>query len=77
LEVTPQKGVDDLCGRKIAGKVAQITFRASLGTCGQKSFGEKIAPPKCACSYTFDEKAPPPPLPPFLKGQRGKCPRHA
>jgi len=66
LEVTPKKGLD-LCGEKLQVKVAQITFRARLATCGQK-----IAPPKCACSYTFDEKAPSPPLPPFLKGQRGK-----
>jgi len=56
-------------GETLQVKVAQITFRASLGTCGQK-----IAPPKCACSYTFYEKAPSSPLPPFLKGQEGKGP---
>jgi len=31
---------------------------------------------KFTCSYTCDEKVPPPPLPP-LKGQRGKCSRPA
>jgi len=56
-----QKGVHDLCGKKILGKIAQKTFRASLGKFGQNSFALQ----KFACSYTYDEKALPPPLPPF------------
>jgi len=38
LEVTPKKGLHDLCGRKVGGKIAQKAFRASLGKFGQKSF---------------------------------------
>jgi len=38
LEVTPKKELHDLCGRKFVGKIAQKTFRASLGKFGQKSF---------------------------------------
>ena len=48
-EVTPKKGLYDLCGRKSVGKTRTKTFRASLGKVGQKSF----APPKIACSYTY------------------------
>jgi len=42
LEVTPKKGLHDLCGRKFVGKSRPATFWASLGKFGQKSF----APPK-------------------------------
>jgi len=41
LEVTPRKGLHDLCGRKFVGKRRTKTFRASLGKLRQKSF----APP--------------------------------
>jgi len=30
LEVTPTKGLHDLCGRKFVGKIAQKTFRAKI-----------------------------------------------
>jgi len=53
-----------MCTKTISGKFGGI--RA-------KSF----APRKFACSYTYDEIAFPPPLPPILKGQRGKCPGYA
>jgi len=76
-EVTPKNVFMIFVGEQLQVKVAQITFWASLRKCGQKSFGQKIAPPKCACSYTYDENTSPPSLPPFLKEQKGKCPRHA
>jgi len=48
LEVTPKKILNILCGRTILGKSHTTTFRASLGTFGQKSF----APPKiCLLLY--------------------------
>ena len=34
---------------------------------------KSFAPPKFACSYTYDEKAPPLPLPLFWKGRRGNA----
>jgi len=34
----------------------------------------KIAPPKCACSNTFDEKAPPPRCPSFWMDRGGNAP---
>jgi len=37
-EVTPKKSLHDLFGKKFVGKIAQKTFRASLGKFGQKSF---------------------------------------
>jgi len=76
LEVTPKKVFMIFVGEQLQVKVARTSFRASLGRCGQKSLGHTIAPRKCACSHTYDEKASPPPLPPFLK-KHGKCPRHA
>jgi len=52
-------------GEQLQVKVAQTTFRASLGKCGQKSFGQKIAPSKCAGFYNYDENASPSRCPPF------------
>jgi len=42
MEVTPNKGLHDLCGRKFLGKRHTQTFQASLGKFVQKYF----APPK-------------------------------
>jgi len=58
LEVTPQKGLHDLCGRKFVNRSCTNAFRASLGKFVQNSF----APPNFACSYTYEMV--PPPLPP-------------
>jgi len=65
LEITPKKDLHDLCGRKFVGKIAQKTFRASLGKFGKKCF----VPQKFSCSCTYDERAPPPPLPPFERAE--------
>jgi len=48
LEVTPLKGLYDLCKMKFVGKSPTKSFRESLGKFGQKSF----APPKiCLLSH--------------------------
>jgi len=48
FELTPKRGLHDLCGRKFAGKSCTKTFRASLG-----KLGKSFAPQKFACSYTW------------------------
>ena len=65
LEVAPKRGLHNLCGRKFVGKSCTINFSGKFGEIRAKSF----APPKCACSYTCDEKAPSLPLPFFWKGR--------
>jgi len=61
LEVTPKTGLHDLYGRKFVGKSCPKNFSGKFGEIKAKSF----AHPKFACSCTYDEKAPPPPLPLF------------
>jgi len=46
LEVTPKRGLHDLCGRKFEGKVAQNNLADKFGEIRAKSF----APLKFACS---------------------------
>ena len=66
-EVTRKRGLHDLCGRKFAG--CTKNFSGKSWEIRAKSF----APPKFACSYIYDEKAPPLPLPLFWKGGRGNA----
>jgi len=70
LEVAPKRGLHDLRGRKFKGKSYTKNFSGKFGEIRAKSF----APQKFACSYTCDEKAPPPPLPLFWKGRGGNRP---
>ena len=65
LEVTPKRGRHDLCGRKLVGKTWPKNLLGKFGEIRAKSF----APPKFACTYTYDEKAPPPPLHLVWKGR--------
>ena len=65
LEVTPKIGLHDFCGRKYVGKSFAKNFSGKFGEIREKSF----APQKFACSYTYDEKALPLPLPLFWKGR--------
>ena len=43
-EVTPKRGLHDLCGRKFVGKSRTKTFRASLGKFGQNPSNPKNLP---------------------------------
>jgi len=65
LEVTPKKGLNDLCGRKFVGKCCTKNFTGKFGEIRAKPF----LPQTFAWSYTYDEKTPPPPLPLFRKGR--------
>jgi len=69
VEVTPKRGLHDLCGRKFVGKSCAKSFSGKFGEVRVKSF----APQKFACSYTCDEKTLPPPLPLFWKGRGGNA----
>ena len=69
LEVTPKRGLHDFCGRKFAGKSCTKNFSGKFGEIRAKSFASQ----KLACSYTYDEKAPPPPLPLFWQGRGGNA----
>jgi len=69
LEVTPKRGLHDFCGRKFVGKTCTKNFSGKFGKIRAKSF----APQKFACSYTYDEKAPPTPLPIFWQGRGGNA----
>jgi len=60
LKFTPKRGLD-ISGRKFFRQKLHKNFSGNSGKFGQKSF----APHKFACSYTYDEKASPPSLPPF------------
>jgi len=56
--------------RKIIGRQKlHKNFSGKFGAFRAKSF----APQKFACSYTYDEKAPLPPLPLFWKGRGGNA----
>jgi len=57
LEVTPKKGLNDLCGRKFVGKCCTKNFTGKFGEIRAKPF----LPQTFAWSYTCDEKTPPPP----------------
>jgi len=70
LEVTPKKELHDLCGRKFVGKIAQKTFRASLGKFGQKSF----AVPKICLLLHLWWKGTSASIVPFWKGRGGNAP---
>jgi len=67
--VTPKTGLHDLYGRKFVGKSCPKNFSGKFGEIKAKSF----AHPKFACSCTYDEKAPPPPLPLFWKDRGGNA----
>jgi len=57
-------------GEQLQVKVAQITFRASLGKCGQK-----IAPPKmCLLLHLWWKGNSAPRCPPFWKNRGGNAP---
>jgi len=70
LEVTPKRGLHDLCGRKFRGKSCTKKLFGKFGEIRAKSF----TPRKFACSYTNDEKAIPSPLPLFWTGRGGNRP---
>jgi len=70
LEVTPKRGLHDLCGRKFVGINCTKTFRASLG-----KFGQNPLHPKNLPAPTPMMKRHICPRCPLLKGQRGKDPR--
>jgi len=61
LEFTLKRGLHNLCERKFKAKVAQKNFSGKFGEIRTKSFAHR----KFACSYTYDEKVPPPQLPLF------------
>jgi len=65
LVVTPKRDLHDLCGRKFVSKSCTKNFSGKFGEIRAKSF----APQKFSCPYTYDEKAPPTPLPLFWKGR--------
>jgi len=44
LAVTPKKGLDDLEGEQLQVKVAEITFRASLGHASKNPLGKNRTP---------------------------------
>jgi len=56
VEVTPKRGLYYLCGRKFVCKSCTRNFLGKFGEIRAKSFATK----KFACSYTYDEKVPPP-----------------
>ena len=68
LEVTPKRGLHDLCGRKFAGKVAQKTFRQVWGESGKILRTSKI----CLLLHLW-WKGTSSPVATLLKGQKGKC----
>jgi len=69
LEVTPKRGLHDLCGRKFVGKSSTKNFSRKFGEIQAKSCTHQ----NFACSYTYNENAPPPPLPLFWKGREGNA----
>jgi len=58
LEVTPKRGLHDLRRKKFRGKNCTKNLSGTFGEMQAKSFVPQIF----ACSYTYDETAPPPPL---------------
>jgi len=68
-----KKGIHDPRGREFVGKSCAKNFSWSLGKFGQKSF----ATPKISLLLNLWWKGTSAPVAPVLKGQRGKCPRHA
>jgi len=75
-EATPKK-VLDLCGRKFAGERCTNNFSGKLGDMRAKILRAKNRIPKMCLLLHLWWKGTCAPLPPFLKGQREKCPRHA
>jgi len=65
LEVAPKRGLHDACGRIFVCKSSTKNFSGKFGEIRATSF----APQKFACSYAYDEKAPPPPLPSFERAE--------
>jgi len=69
LKIIRKRDLHDLCGRKFVDKSCTKNFSDKFGEIWAKSF----APQRFACSYTYDENAPPRPLPFFWKGRGGNA----
>ena len=69
LEITPKRGLHDFGGRKFVGKRCTKNFSGMFGEIWAKSFASQ----KFACSYTYDEKAPPRPLHLFWQSRGGNA----
>ena len=73
LEVTPKRGLHDLCGRKFVGKsCTKKLFRKVWGN----SVKILSMPKNCLLLHLWWKGASAP-VALLLKGQFGKCPRHA